>query len=39
VANHMNFESIKNPNKKYFGVVGIKGEGLKEAMDWFADHI
>lgn len=39
VANHMNFETIKNPNKKYFGVVGIKGEGLKEAMDWFADHI
>lgn len=39
VANHLNFEQIKNPNKKYFGVVGIKGEGLKEAMDWFADHI
>ena len=39
VSNNLNFDSIQNTNKKYFGVVGIKGEGLKEAMDWFADHI
>ena len=39
VANHMNFESIKNPQKKYFGVIGTTGEGLKEALDWLADHL
>ena len=39
VANYVDFDSIKNPKKKYFGVVGLTGKGLKEALDWLADNI
>ena len=39
VADQMDFDSIKNANKKYFGVTGKTGDGLKSAMDWLADNI
>lgn len=29
VALKMDFDSIKNPKKKYFGIVGTTGKGLK----------
>ncbi len=39
VADKMGFDVIKCQKKKYLGVVGITGEGLKEALDWLAANI
>lgn len=39
VANFMEFEKIKNQKKKCFGVTGLTGDGLMEALDWLAESL
>lgn len=39
VQDNIDFEQIPNKTKKVFGINALTGEGLKEAMDWFASQI
>ena len=39
VENKMEIDKFQNKKSKTFGVVGLTGEGLTEAMDWLADNM
>ena len=39
VENRMELDKFKNRLYKTFGVVGLTGEGLTDALDWLADNM
>ena len=39
VENKMEMDKFPNRKAKTFGVVGLTGKGLTEAMDWLADNM
>ena len=39
IENRMEVDKFQNRKTKTFGVVGLTGEGLNEAMDWLADNM
>ena len=39
VENRMQIDKFPNRKAKVFGVVGLTGEGLSNAMDWLADNM